>query len=201
MSSKTLLLLALAAFAQADIYDNCGSNGQNCFAIPLFESDIPTCLAQKDCKVITSWQRQNDDSVKFQMEAQYAGVDDGGHWVALAFSLDGGRSMGDDAVIACYGTTAANYWNSFVPYLYSFPLDDAQVGLSDISVSVADGKIACSFTKTAVTTLELPNDLGTTVIDLNSNTYFIALATGPLADDGFIAPHQDQGVSDGPMKV
>ena len=31
--------------------------------------------------------------------------------------------MGDDAVVACYGTTAANYWNAFVPYLFSFPLD------------------------------------------------------------------------------
>ena len=44
---KAAIFLAFLALAYADIYDNCGANGANCFAIPLFESDLPTCLAQK----------------------------------------------------------------------------------------------------------------------------------------------------------
>ena len=31
--------------------------------------------------------------------------------------------MGDDAVVACYGNTVANYWNAGSPIFYSFPLD------------------------------------------------------------------------------
>ena len=31
----------------ADIYDSCGANGEQCFAIPFFESDIKTCLAER----------------------------------------------------------------------------------------------------------------------------------------------------------
>ena len=59
--------------------------------------------------------------IKFQIEAEYNGVDDGSHWVGLGFSADGGRSMGEDAVIACYGSTVANYWNT-IPF-WSVPLE------------------------------------------------------------------------------
>ena len=63
------------------------------------------------------------DTVRFELEAKYSGVDDGNSYVALGFSLDGGRSMGDDAVVACYGDKVVNYWNAKTPYIWSFPLE------------------------------------------------------------------------------
>jgi hypothetical protein len=63
-------------------------------------------------------------------------------------------------------------------------------------VRVEDGMIVCSFTRAKVTILKLPAELGTAEIDL-ANPFFIALAAGPLDEAGeFIAPHQDQAVSD-----
>lgn len=193
-----MAFMALLALTSADIYDNCGANGENCFAIPLFESDVKTCIAQRDCTVVTSFNREASGMIKFQIEAEYNGVDDGSHWVGLGFSADGGRSMGEDAVIACYGSTVANYWNT-IPF-WSVPLEDAQNGLMDASVTVADGKISCSFTKAPVTELVIP-DHDNVVIDLDTKSYFLELATGKLGADGNVAPHQDQQVSDDAIKV
>ena len=78
---------------------------------------------------------------------------------------------------------------------------DAQNGLSDISVSVADGKLSCAFTRDAVTNLVLPNDLGEATIDLDKVGYYVMLATGPMGDDGHIAPHKDQEISENPIKM
>ena len=121
MKLSLMAFMALLALTSADIYDNCGANGDNCFAIPLFESDVKTCIAQRDCTVVTSFNREASGMIKFQIEAEYNGVDDGSHWVGLGFSADGGRSMGEDAVIACYGSTVANYWNT-IPF-WSVPLE------------------------------------------------------------------------------
>ena len=70
-----------------------------------------------------------DAGVRFEIEGKYTDVDDGNHWIGVGLSLDGGStfSMGDDSVIACYGPTIANYWNT--PSLYSLPLD-----VSDIDI-------------------------------------------------------------------
>ena len=46
----TVILFNIAlviANVKCDIYDNCGNNGEKCFAIPFFESDLETCLSQK----------------------------------------------------------------------------------------------------------------------------------------------------------
>ena len=43
---KTFFLFFFIAFAKADVYENC-KKGENCFAIPFFESDFDTCVAQK----------------------------------------------------------------------------------------------------------------------------------------------------------
>merc|ERR1719328_164708 len=136
--------------------------------------------------------------IKFEIEAVYNGVDDGSHWVGLGFSADGGRAMGEDAVIACYGNTVANYWNT-IPF-WSVPLEDALNGITAASVTVADGKLSCSFIRAAVTELVIP-DHENVVIDLDNNSYFLELATGPLGGDGNIAPHQDQHVSQEAIKV
>ena len=68
--------------------------------------------------------------------------------------------------------------------------------MSDVSISVADGKIACAFSRDALTNLVLPNELGEATFDLNSVPYFLALATGNLGSDGNIAPHKDKDVSE-----
>ena len=111
----------MLALTSADIYDNCGANGENCFAIPKFESDVKTCIAQRDCTVVTSFNRMNEGMIKFEIEAKFNGVDDGSYWVGLGFSDDGVHAMGEDSVIACYGNTVANYWNT-IPFA-SVPLE------------------------------------------------------------------------------
>ena len=138
--------------------------------------------------------------------------------------------MGDDAVMACYGNTVANYWNAGSPIFYSFPLDvscysnkyhihitsilfvnkrltyetlfqDATNGLSDVFVEESDGKIHCHFTRDAVTHLMLPLDFGEADIDLDNNAYYVELASGPLDASGFIGPHQGAKVSEEPRKM
>ena len=48
-------------------------------------------------------------------------------------------------------------------------MQDAQNGLMDVSVTVADGKLSCSFTKAAVTELVIP-DHDNVVIDLDNKS-------------------------------
>ena len=79
-------------------------------------------------------------------------------------------------------------------------MQDAQNGLMDVSVTVADGKLSCSFIKAAVTELVIP-DHDNVVIDLDNKSYFLELATGKLGADGNIAPHQDQKVSADAIKM
>ena len=73
------------------------------------------------------------DCVKVELQAEYEGADDGSRYVAMGFSEDGSgfwpweKAMGNDAVIACYGTTVANYWNTNDPY-YSLPLEVSRRG-------------------------------------------------------------------------
>ena len=73
------------------------------------------------------------DCVKVELQAEYEGADDGSRYVAMGFSEDGSgfwpweKAMGNDAVIACYGTTVANYWNTNDPY-YSLPLEVSKRG-------------------------------------------------------------------------
>ena len=78
---------------------------------------------------------------------------------------------------------------------------DALGGLGDVTVSVANGKITCSFLRDAVTVIQTPVEESEEVtIDLNSNEYFVELATGPLDDNNeYIAPHKDQDVSESPF--
>ena len=74
-------------------------------------------------------------------------------------------------------------------------MQDALNGLSDTSVTLEDGKLSCTFTREAVTNLILPMGLGEATIDLNSEPYFIQLATGLLDSSDNIAYHQDKIVS------
>jgi hypothetical protein len=48
--------------------------------------------------------------------AEYVGVGEGS-WVGLGLSKDSSMhaTMGDDAVVACYSKTVANFWNTIHP--------------------------------------------------------------------------------------
>ena len=71
--------------------------------------------------MIVTWEK-SDTGVVFELEAQFEGAGDGEHWVGVGLSEDGGRSMGNDAVVACYDGTVGNYWNRVEPF-YSVPVD------------------------------------------------------------------------------
>ena len=46
MFPKSILIATLIATINAHSpYEDCGPNGENCFAVPPFESDVATCLA------------------------------------------------------------------------------------------------------------------------------------------------------------
>ena len=48
MFLKSILFATLIATINAHSpYEDCGPNGENCFAVPPFESDVATCLAAK----------------------------------------------------------------------------------------------------------------------------------------------------------
>ena len=56
---------------------------------------------------------------------------------------------------------------------------DAQGGLSDVSLTVSGGKVECSFLRDAVTDIVTPIDPDSSVtIDLNSVPYHVEIATG-----------------------
>jgi hypothetical protein len=63
--------------------------------------------------------KQVADGVRFNLYAEANEMS----WVGVGLSLDGGRSMGNDAVVACYENTVANYWNIVLPNFYSLPLE------------------------------------------------------------------------------
>ena len=60
---------------------------------------------------------------------------------------------------------------------------------------MTEGKIYCSFQRDAVTHLNLPINLGDVTIDLDKDTFYLALATGPLDGKGHITHHRDRGIS------
>ena len=78
---------------------------------------------------------------------------------------------------------------------------DPLLGISNPEITVADGKIRCSFTRSAVISFAPPNGGEEVTIDLDNMKYFLELATGPLGNDGNIAPHQDQEVSDDAIQL
>ena len=89
----------------------------------------------QNCKVVASFARRGSESgIDFELEGDDSNLGDGEHWIAIGFSLDGGRSMGNDAVVACYQNTVANYWNTKGPY-YSLPLDVSNI----VNVVIATG--------------------------------------------------------------
>ena len=109
------------------------------------------------------------------------------------------QNMGQDAVVGCHGSQVVHYWNTAVPH-YSWPLDDSTTGLSEMDIQVADGKIYCSFLRDSVTRLDLPGLLGDVTIDLDKESYYLELATGPLSADDHVAHHSDRGVSAQPFR-
>lgn len=66
--------------------------------------------------MITTFKRV-DNGIEFHLEA--SGVNDAKYYVALGLSKT--QMMGDDAVVGCFGDTAANYWNTASPF-YSWPI-------------------------------------------------------------------------------
>ena len=51
--SLSFCILATAIFSaivKCDVYEKCGTNIGNCFALPSYDSDFDTCLLQKVCK-------------------------------------------------------------------------------------------------------------------------------------------------------
>ena len=54
MFLKSILIASLIATIYAHSpYEDCGPNGENCFAVPPFESDVATCLAAQVRKFLT----------------------------------------------------------------------------------------------------------------------------------------------------
>jgi len=85
-----LTLLILISMTLADIYDNCGDNGDNCLIQnkgnkPDPDSGSGDCLAEKNCRVIASFDKLADGRIKFELEAQFEGADDGNHWTGIGF--------------------------------------------------------------------------------------------------------------------
>ena len=76
---------------------------------------------------IATWYGKDGDNFRFEVSADYKTGDVIDKWVGVGLSLDGGRGMGNDAVVACFvakdGTpVVANYWNKVGPF-YSLPVE------------------------------------------------------------------------------
>ena len=55
----------------------------------------------QSCSIVT-WYGKEGDKYRFDVTADYKGDDVTGKWLGLGLSLDGGRGMGNDAVVACF---------------------------------------------------------------------------------------------------
>jgi len=183
---------------EEDIYANCDEAGINCIVQNKGNGRGPgrgsdDCRAEKNCRVVSTFQKLDDGRIKFELQAEFENAGNGDHWTGIGLSLnDTWSKMGNDSVVACYGTNVVNYWNTLS---FSFKLEDSSYGLSDTSISIKDGKIYCSFIRDAVTNLILPNDLGEATIDLDNIPYFVMLASGPLATSTQIDRHRGASVT------
>ena len=55
MFPKSILIATLIATINAHSpYEDCGPNGENCFAVPPFESDVATCLGAQVQNLISN---------------------------------------------------------------------------------------------------------------------------------------------------
>ncbi|XP_072017628.1 uncharacterized protein [Amphiura filiformis] len=153
----------------------CGTT-KGCFRSP------DTCTDGTNCDFFVSWVADQSGNVMFEMTGTSTST-----YIALGFSKSGG--MSDSDVYACTSnnemvrarnTNGRN--NDASPLLK---------GVSDIAISIINGRIECTFTRQASL-----NDGDSTYYDLSgSNTYYVIMAksdTGALQDDGNIAYHDNK---------
>ena len=83
----------------------------------------------QDCLVVVGYVKDpNSDGYLFEAEARPLDGNVEGKWVGIGLSLDGGRGMGNDAVVACYHgidgvINVVNYWNQLEPFPFSLPVE------------------------------------------------------------------------------
>lgn len=136
--------------------------------------------------------RDQSDRFKFEVGAKV-----GEDYVALGLSDD--DEMGADSVMACINQpgqspTVKMYWN--IGHSTSLPLEDTQLGLSDISGLAEEDFFSCTFYRDTVTNITIPggDNNQSTVFDLEHTEYYLLLARGPVASN-VIKRHVATGVS------
>jgi hypothetical protein len=117
-------------------YADCNTGGiVGCEGLPM------GCVANRNCSVLLRFAANAKDSYEFSLSGQ--AMDPTSAYLAVGLSLD--DKMANDSVVACipnYNVGVVMYWNKQYD---SIPLPNTTVGLSDGTVSQADGVITCSF--------------------------------------------------------
>ena len=173
------------------IYDECYQT-KGCFGQP------DDCVQKRNCDMIITYTKEvsvsRDQSDRFKFEV---GAKVGEDYVALGLSDD--DEMGADSVMACINQpgqspTVKMYWN--IGHSTSLPLEDTQLGLSDISGLAEEDFFSCTFYRDTVTNITIPggDNNQSTVFDLEHTEYYLLLARGPVASN-VIKRHVATGVS------
>ena len=100
--------------------------------LSFFLSFLPFCefnyvICFQNCPIV-AWFTKDGSDYHFEIQADYTDGDVEGKWVGVGLGLDGGRGMGDDAVVACFkdiytqSSHTDNYWNVIKPIFYSYPV-------------------------------------------------------------------------------
>jgi len=203
-------VVALAAAQTADVYSDCNDGTKVCLGSTAVDDDPLSrdngCLESQDCALVVTWVVDSD--VNFQVLAEYqeeededGTIDDGNHYVAVAFSDDDG--MGDDTAII--GSTA--FSGDSVAVYYNF-VDGRQRGsiavgdntaISNGNVEILDGALLATFTRPVAFSYTAPTPDGPQEkeSDLAAGEYVLASA-GPLDEEGEVGYHSVRAITEQP---
>ena len=157
-------------------YEGCAEE-KGCFGIPL------GCEETYDCRIFV-FHTVNMDSfdTTFTLLGNNVAETD---YLAVGLSFD--DKMGDDSVTLCYiddnnVPQVAMAWNTGANGNKDCTiLDNAHFGISNIEATYNDGVLRCSFTRQKDTVIPEPGTEKTTAFNLETDSYFRLLATGPMA--------------------
>ncbi len=172
ISEESFQLSEYNKFVGEGGYDGCQET-KGCFGT------TDGCVESRSCTGYTTYVMNDDGSVLFTMVG-----DDvpGNSYVSFALSED--NLMSEASVMYCFlgEDGLIQVVMAWTPQERDcIPLEDPQLGITEIDGSYEEGILTCSFVRAAVTEVPVPNSGEIVTFDLHDDYFFLA-AFGPMDD-------------------
>ena len=173
-------------FVTDNKYANCGKT-RGCTGFP------DGCVEMKNCSILYQWFGISETQYNMSLE----GIADDKTYFAMGLSTD--QIMGNDSVVACSSTGGVQmYWNVVGN---SIKLPNSTVGMSDASVNLSDSYLRCTFLLDSNLNISVPNSNSSASFLLNSLSYTVMLAYGPIDNTKTITYHTNKTMSKDPKEL